>query len=88
MINRPGGNRQRPRRDEPPTPLIASGSWAQLPIDRINFRNMRAVSCVCNRSVETDGCGGQVKIQSFATYGLRTENGNDTRTVYGEPKDL
>ncbi|MUM18835.1 hypothetical protein BI330_19525 [Mycobacterium sp. CBMA 623] len=37
---------------------------------------------------EADGCGGQVKIQSYATFRIRTENGNDTQTVYGEPKDL
>ncbi|MEX3759136.1 MspA family porin [Mycobacteroides abscessus] len=68
--------------------LLKPGGLAQLPMDRINFRNMRAVSRVRNQNVEADGCGGQVKIQSFATFRIRTENGNDTQTVYGEPKDL
>lgn len=68
--------------------LLKPGGLAQLPMDRINFRNMRAVSRVRNQNVEADGCGGQVKIQSFATFKIRTENGNDTQTVYGEPKDL
>ncbi|SKT85290.1 MspA protein [Mycobacteroides abscessus subsp. massiliense] len=68
--------------------VLKPGGLAQLPMDRINFRNMRAVSRVRNQNVEADGCGGQVKIQSFATFRIRTENGNDTQTVYGEPKDL
>lgn len=68
--------------------LLKPGGLAQLPMDRINFRNMHAVSQVRNQNVEADGCGGQVKIQSFATFRIRTENGNDTQTVYGEPKDL
>ncbi|MBA0048518.1 MspA family porin [Mycobacterium sp. NPDC050853] len=68
--------------------LLKPGGLAQLPMDRINFRNMRAVSQVRNQNVEADGCGGQVKIQSFATFRIRTENGNDTQTIYGEPKDL
>lgn len=68
--------------------LLKPGGLAQLPMDRINFRNMRAVSRVRNQNVEADGCGGQVKIQSFATFRIRTENGNDTQTVYGNPKDL
>ncbi|WP_232785290.1 MspA family porin [Mycobacteroides chelonae] len=68
--------------------LLKPGGLAQLPMDRINFRNMHAVSRVRTQNVEADGCGGQVKIQSFATFRIRTENGNDTQTVYGEPKDL
>lgn len=68
--------------------LLKPGGLAKLPMDRINFRNMRAVSRVRNQNVEADGCGGQVKIQSFATFRIRTENGNDTQTVYGNPKDL
>lgn len=68
--------------------LLKPGGLSQLPMDRINFRNMRAVSRVRNQNVEADGCGGQVKIQSYATFRIRTENGNDTQTVYGEPKDL
>lgn len=68
--------------------LLKPGGLAQLPMDRINFRNMKAVSRVRTQNVEADGCGGQVKIQSFATFRIRTENGNDTQTVYGEPKDL
>lgn len=68
--------------------LLKPGGLAQLPMDRINFRNMRAVSQVRNQNVEADGCGGQVKIQSFATFRIRTENGNDTQTIYGEPKSL
>nr|WP_074328245.1 MspA family porin [Mycobacteroides abscessus] len=68
--------------------LLKPGGLAQLSMDRINFRNMRAVSRVRNQNVEADGCGGQVKIQSYATFRIRTENGNDTQTVYGEPKDL
>ncbi len=68
--------------------LLKPGGLAQLPMDRINFRNMRAVSRVRNQNVEADGCGGQVKIQSYAHFIIRTENGNDTQTVYGEPRDL
>lgn len=68
--------------------LLKPGGLSQLPMDRINFRNMRAVSRVRNQNVEADGCGGQVKIQSYATFRIRTENGNDTQTVYGNPKDL
>ena len=68
--------------------LLKPGGLAQLPMDRINFRNMRAVSRVRNQNVEADGCGGRVKIQSYAHFIIRTENGNDTQTVYGEPKDL
>lgn len=68
--------------------LLKPGGLAQLPMDRINFRNMKAVSRVRTQNVEADGCGGQVKIQSFATFRIRTENGNDTQTLYGEPKDL
>ncbi|WP_237080929.1 MspA family porin [Mycobacteroides abscessus] len=68
--------------------LLKPGGLAQLPMDRINFRNMRAVSRVRNQNVEADGSGGQVKIQSYAHFIIRTENGNDTQTVYGEPRDL
>ncbi|MBE5461918.1 hypothetical protein E3G69_001737 [Mycobacteroides abscessus] len=68
--------------------LLKPGGLAQLPMDRINFRNMRAVSRVRSQNVEADGCGGQVKIQSYAHFIIRTENGNDTQTVYGEPRDL
>lgn len=68
--------------------LLKPGGLTQLPMDRINFRNMRAVSRVRNQNVEADGCGGQVKIQSYAHFIIRTENGNDTQTVYGNPKDL
>ncbi|SLI56500.1 MspA protein [Mycobacteroides abscessus subsp. bolletii] len=68
--------------------LLKPGGLAQLPMDRINFRNMRAVSRVRNQNVEADGCGGQVKIQSYAHFIIRTENGNDAQTVYGKPRDL
>lgn len=68
--------------------LLRPGGLAQLPIDRINLRNMHAVSQVRTVNIEADGCGGQVRIQSFATVRVRTDNGNDTQTLYGEPKTL
>ncbi|QOF46484.1 hypothetical protein E3G70_000806 [Mycobacteroides abscessus] len=67
--------------------LLKPGGLAQLPMDRITSATC-AVSRVRNQNVEADGCGGQVKIQSYAHFIIRTENGNDTQTVYGEPRDL
>jgi hypothetical protein len=62
------------------------------PMNAITERPANAWSCshctVRNQNIEADGCGGQVKIQSFATFRIRTENGNNTQTIYGEPKDL
>lgn len=68
--------------------LLKPGGLAQVPMDRISLRNMGAVSNLREQNVEADGCGGQVKIQSYATIRVRTDNGNDTQTLYGEPKDL
>ena len=67
---------------------VGSAGLAQVPLDRISLRNMHAVSNLRDQNIEADGCGGQVKIQSYATIRIRTDNGNDTQTLYGEPKDL
>lgn len=68
--------------------VLKPGGLAQVPLDRISLRNMHAVSNLRDQNIEADGCGGQVKIQSYATIRIRTDNGNDTQTLYGEPKDL
>lgn len=68
--------------------VLKPGGLAQVPMDRISLRNMGAVSNLRDQNIEADGCGGQVKIQSYATIRIRTDNGNDTQTLYGEPKDL
>ncbi|MEX3650653.1 MspA family porin, partial [Mycolicibacterium porcinum] len=64
------------------------GGHAQVAMDRISLRNMHAVSNLREQNIVADGCGGQVKIQSYTTIRVRTDNGNDTQTLYGEPKDL
>ena len=68
--------------------LLKPGGLAQVPMDRISLRSMHAVSNLRDQNIEADGCGGQVKIQSYTTIRVRTDNGNDTQTLYGEPKDL
>ncbi|MDZ7883676.1 MAG: MspA family porin [Mycobacterium sp.] len=68
--------------------LLKPGGHTQVPLDRISLRNMHAVSNLREQNIVADGCGGQVKIQSYATIRVRTDNGNDTQTLYGEPKDL
>ncbi len=68
--------------------LLKPGGLAQVPLDRISLRSMHAVSNLRDQNIEADGCGGQVKIQSYTTIRVRTDNGNDTQTLYGEPKDL
>ena len=68
--------------------LLKPGGLAQVPMDRISLRSMHAVSNLREQNIEADGCGGQVKIQSYTTIRVRTDNGNDTQTLYGEPKDL
>jgi hypothetical protein len=68
--------------------LLKPGGHTQVPLDRISLRNMSAVSNLREQNIVADGCGGQVKIQSYTTIRVRTDNGNDTQTLYGEPKDL
>ncbi|WP_141870257.1 MspA family porin [Arthrobacter sp. SLBN-53] len=68
--------------------LLKPGGHVQVPLDRISLRNMGAVSNLREQNIVADGCGGQVKIQSYTTIRVRTDNGNDTQTLYGEPKDL
>lgn len=68
--------------------LLKPGGLAQVPIDRINLRDSSVVSEFNNQNLEADGCGGQVKIQSYATVKIRTKKGDNTQTIYGEPKDL
>jgi hypothetical protein len=68
--------------------LLKPGGHAQVAMDRISLRNMHAVSNLREQNIVADGCGGQVKIQSYTTIRVRTDNGNDTQTLYGEPKDL
>lgn len=68
--------------------LLKPGGLAQVPMDRISLRSMHAVSNLRDQNIEADGCGGQVKIQSYTTIRVRTDNGDDTQTLYGEPKDL
>lgn len=68
--------------------LLKPGGLAQVPIDRINLRDSGVVSEFNNQNLEADGCGGQVKIQSYATVKIRTKKGNNTQTIYGDPKDL
>ncbi|AKC41595.1 MspA family porin [Mycobacteroides chelonae] len=68
--------------------LLKPGGLAQVPIDRINLRDTNVVSEFNNQNLEADGCGGQVKIQSYATIKIRTARGNNTQTIYGDPKDL
>ncbi len=68
--------------------LLKPGGLAQVPIDRINLRDTNVISEFNNQNLEADGCGGQVKIQSYATIKIRTKRGNNTQTIYGDPKDL
>ncbi|MFD6197608.1 MspA family porin [Mycobacteriaceae bacterium NPDC060252] len=68
--------------------LLKPGGLTQIPLDRINFRERSAISEITNVNIEADGCGGQVKIQSYATVKIRTDRGNNTQVIYGEPKDL
>jgi hypothetical protein len=68
--------------------LLKPGGHTQVAMDRISLRNMHAVSNLREQNIVADGCGGQVKIQSYTTIRVRTDNGNDTQTLYGEPKDL
>ncbi|WP_375234355.1 MULTISPECIES: MspA family porin [unclassified Mycobacteroides] len=68
--------------------LLKPGGLAQVPLDRINLRDTSVVSEFNNQNLEADGCGGQVKIQSYATIKIRTKRGNNTQTIYGDPKDL
>lgn len=68
--------------------LLKPGGLAQVPIDRINLRDTNVISEFNNQNLEADGCGGQVKIQSYATIKIRTTRGNNTQTIYGDPKDL
>lgn len=68
--------------------LLKPGGHTQVPLDRISLRNMGAVSNLREQNIVADGCGGGVKIQSYTTIRVRTDNGNDTQTLYGEPKDL
>lgn len=68
--------------------LLKPGGLTQVAMDRISLRSMHAVSNLRDQNIEADGCGGQVKIQSYTTIRIRTNNGNDTQTLYGEPKDL
>lgn len=68
--------------------LLKPGGLAQVPLDRIMLRDTSVVSEFNNQNIEADGCGGQVKIQSYATVKVRTSRGNNTQTIYGEPKDL
>lgn len=68
--------------------LLKPGGLAQVPLDRINLRDTNVISEFNNQNLEADGCGGQVKIQSYATIKVRTKRGNNTQTIYGDPKDL
>lgn len=68
--------------------LLKPGGLAQVPLDRINLRDTSTVSEFNNQNIEADGCGGQVKIQSYTTIKIRTLRGNNTQTIYGDPKDL
>ncbi|OHU31075.1 hypothetical protein BKG76_05145 [Mycobacteroides franklinii] len=50
-----------------------------------------ALAClICSsrpRALSAARSAAAVKVQSFATFRIRTENGNDIQTIYGEPKD-
>ncbi|BBB43358.1 MspA family porin [Mycobacteroides abscessus] len=68
--------------------LLKPGGLAQVPMDRIKLQDTNVISEFNTQNLEADGCGGQVKIQSYATIKIRTKRGNNTQTIYGDPKDL